>query len=141
MFITSIKPHAEAHDVLLCIQTGAKLAEEGRMRYASPEFYLKTSEEMTALFHDVPQGLTNTLEIAEKCNLKLVLGQNKYPAYSVPTAETREGYLRRLCFEGLDKRFGPRAQEEGLRERLDFELNVLSKTGFTSYFLIVWDFI
>jgi DNA polymerase-3 subunit alpha len=135
------KEHAAAHDVLLCIQTGAKITDENRMRYHGPEFYLKTTEEMAALFKDVPDALATTLEIAEKCNLKIALGENKYPAYNVPEGETREGYLRRLCFEGLEKRFGERAKEPALRERLDFELDVLIKTGFTSYFLIVWDFI
>jgi len=135
------KEHAAAHDVLLCIQTGAKINDENRMRYHGPEFYLKTTEEMAALFKDVPDALATTLEIADKCNLKIALGENKFPAYTVPEGETREGYLRRLCFEGLEKRFGERAKEPALRERLDFELNVLNKTGFTSYFLIVWDFI
>jgi DNA polymerase-3 subunit alpha len=135
------KEHAAAHDVLLCIQTGAKINDENRMRYHSPEFYLKTTEEMAALFKEVPESLATTLEIAEKCDLKLVLGENKFPAYPPPEGETREGYLRRLCEEGLVRRFGPRAQEPELRQRLDFELDVLGKTGFISYFLIVWDFI
>ena len=92
-------------------------------------------------FKDVPDALAATLEIAEKCDLKIVLGENKFPAYTVPEGETRDGYLRRLCDEGLVRRFGARAQEPELRQRLDFELGVLGKTGFTSYFLIVWDFI
>jgi DNA polymerase-3 subunit alpha len=133
--------HAAAHDVLLCIQTGAKIADENRMRYHSPEFYLKTPEEMAALFREVPEALAQTLEIAEKCDLKIELGKNKFPAYAVPEGQTREGYLRRLCYEGLERRFGEGAKEPKLRERLDFELDVLGKTGFTSYFLIVWDFI
>ncbi len=133
--------HASAHDVLLCIQTGAKIADENRMRYPSPEYYLKTPEEMAALFREVPAALAQTLEIAEKCDLKIELGKNKFPAYAVPEGETREGYLRRLCYAGLERRFEERANEPKLRERLDFELDVLSKTGFTSYFLITWDFI
>jgi DNA polymerase-3 subunit alpha len=137
-----LKDHASAHDVLLCIQTGAKINDENRMRYPAPEFYLKSTEEMAALFRDVPEALATTLEIAEKCDLKIELGKSKFPEYTVPTAESREGYLRRLCFEGLETRFGERARaDEELRKRLDFELGVLSKTGFTSYFLIVWDFI
>jgi len=136
-----LKEHASAHDVLLCIQTGAKINDENRMRYPAPEFYLKTTEEMAALFKDVPDALAATLEIAEKCDLKIVLGENKFPAYTVPEGETREGFLRRLCYEGLERRFGARAKEPELRQRLDFELGVLGKTGFTSYFLIVWDFI
>jgi DNA polymerase-3 subunit alpha len=135
------KEHASAHDVLLCIQTGAKINDENRMRYHGPEFYLKTTEEMADLFKDVPESLATTLEIAEKCDLKIELGQNKFPAYSVPEGETREGYLRRLCDDGMVRRFGARASEPDLRQRLDFELDVLGKTGFTSYFLIVWDFI
>jgi DNA polymerase-3 subunit alpha len=135
------KEHAEAHDVLLCIQTGAKIQDENRMRYHGPEFYLKTTEEMAALFHEVPESLTTTLEIAEKCDLKIVLGENKFPAYPPPEGETREGYLHRLCEEGLVRRFPDRHQDPVLRQRLDFELDVLGKTGFTSYFLIVWDFI
>jgi len=135
------KEHAAAHDVLLCIQTGAKINDENRMRYPAPEFYLKSTEEMAALFKDVPESLATTLEIAEKCDLKIELGKSKYPAYTPPEGETREGYLSRLCYEGLESRFGERAQEPALRERLDFELDVLKKTGFTSYFLIVWDFI
>ena len=135
------KKHAEAHDVLLCIQTGAKLNDEKRMRYPAPEFYLKTTEEMAALFKDVPDALATTLEIAEKCNLKIELGKNKFPDYVPPEGETRDGYLKRLCYEGLERRFGERAKEPELIKRLDFELDVLLKTGFTSYFLIVWDFI
>jgi DNA polymerase-3 subunit alpha len=135
------KEHAEAHDVLLCIQTGAKINDENRMRYAGPEFYLKTTEEMAALFKEVPEALATTLEIAEKCDLKIVLGENKFPAYTVPEGQTRDGYLQRLCYDGLKERFPTRHEEPELRQRLDFELDVLLKTGFTSYFLIVWDFI
>ena len=135
------KDHAAAHDVLLCIQTGAKIVDENRMRYFGPEYYLKTAEEMAALFAEVPDALAQTLEIAEKCDLKIELGVNKFPAYTVPEGETREGYLRRLCDEGMLKRFPDRYLDPELRKRLDFELDVLSKTGFTSYFLIVWDFI
>jgi DNA polymerase-3 subunit alpha len=135
------KDHAAAHDVLLCIQTGAKIVDENRMRYFGPEFYLKTTEEMAALFAEAPDALAQTLEIAEKCNLKIELGVNKFPAYTVPETETREGYLRRLCDDGMTRRFGERANDPELRQRLDFELDVLNKTGFTSYFLIVWDFI
>jgi DNA polymerase-3 subunit alpha len=135
------KEHAEAHDVLLCIQTGAKINDEKRMRYSGPEYYLKTTEEMAALFKDVPESLATTLEIAEKCDLKIVLGENKFPAYTVPEGETRDGYLKSLCYDGLKARFPTRYEEAELRQRLDFELDVLLKTGFTSYFLIVWDFI
>ena len=135
------KEHAAAHDVLLCIQTGAKINDENRMRYSGPEFYLKTPEEMAVIFKETPEALATTLEIADKCDLKIVLGENKFPAYTAPEGETREGLLRRLCEEGLVRRFPQRHEEAELRQRLDFELEVLGKTGFTSYFLIVWDFI
>jgi DNA polymerase-3 subunit alpha len=135
------KDDASAHDVLLCIQTGAKIADENRMRYHGPEFYLKTAEEMAALFAEAPDALAQTLEIAAKCDLKIELGVNKFPSYTVPEGETREGYLRRLCDDGMVRRFGERADDPELRQRLDFELDVLGKTGFTSYFLMVWDFI
>jgi len=88
------KEHAAAHDLLLCIQTGAKISDENRMKFHGPEFYLKTAEEMAALFKDVPEALATTLEIAEKCNLQIELGKNKFPAYAVPEGETRESYLR-----------------------------------------------
>jgi DNA polymerase-3 subunit alpha len=135
------KEHAAAHDVLLCIQTGAKIQDENRMRYAGPEYYLKTAEEMAALFQEIPEAVATTREIADKCDLKIVLGENKFPAYAPPEGETREGFLRRLCEEGLKRRFPDRHLDPELRQRLDFELGVLGKTGFTSYFLIVWDFI
>ncbi|MCE0497697.1 MAG: DNA polymerase III subunit alpha [Methylacidiphilales bacterium] len=135
------KEHAEAHDVLLCIQTGAKITDENRMRYSSAEFYLKTPEEMAALFRETPEALAATIEIAEKCDVTIELGKDKFPDYAVPQGETSEGYLRRLCEKGLERRFGGRAKDPELRQRLDYELDVLGKTGFTSYVLIVWDFI
>ncbi len=133
------KEHSEAHDILLCIGTGSHQADEKRLRYPSPEFYFKTPEEMAALFPDCPEALANTLEIAEKCNLKMQLGLNNYPEYDPPEGMTRSGYLRHLCEQGLIKRFGNPSQE--MKDRLDMELAVLEKTGFISYFLIVWDFI
>jgi DNA polymerase-3 subunit alpha len=135
------REHAAAHDVLLCIQTGAHLADEKRMRYPSPEFYFKSGDQMAELFGEIPGALDHTLEIAEKCNLTIELGKNKFPDYQPPEGMTREAYLRRLCEEGLHRRYGARAESAELKERLDYELAVLEKTGFTSYFLIVWDFI
>lgn len=133
--------HHEAHDVMICIGTGSMIHDEKRMRYV-PELYLKSGEEMAALFADRPDAISNTLAIAERCHAKLEFGKSKYPDYAPPEGKTREGYLRELCEEGLRKRFGERAgTDPELRTRLDFELSVLLKTGFTSYFLIVWDFI
>ncbi len=134
-----LRDDAATHDMLLCIQTGAKIKDKNRMRFHGSEFYLKTNEEMAALFRDMPESLVATLEIAEKCDLNIELGRNKFPAYPVPEAETQAGYLRRLCEEGLIRRFGAHASDPLLRKRLDFELEVL--TGFASYLLIVWDFI
>lgn len=135
------RAHHEAHDVMICIGTGSMIHDEKRMRYV-PELYLKSGEEMAALFADRPDAITNTLAIAERCHAKLEFGKSKYPDYAPPEGKTREGFLRELCEEGLRRRFGERAATDAeLRERLDFELSVLLKTGFTSYFLIVWDFI
>jgi len=135
------RSHHEAHDVMICIGTGSMIADEKRMRYV-PELYLKSGEEMAALFADRPDAITNTLAIAERCNARLEFGKSKYPDYTPPEGKTREGYLRELCEEGLAKRYGGRATDDPeLRKRLEYELSVLLKTGFTSYFLIVWDFI
>ena len=135
------RAHHEAHDVMICIGTGAMIHDEKRMHYV-PELYFKSGEEMAALFADQPASISNTLAIAERCHAKLEFGKSKYPDYLPPGGKTREGYLLELCEEGLRRRFGERAgTDPELRSRLDFELSVLSKTGFTSYFLIVWDFI
>ena len=135
------RSHHEAHDVLICIGTGAMVHDERRMHYPT-EVYFKSPEEMTALFSEVPDALINTLRIADQCDLKLEFGVSKYPAYTPPEGLTREQYLRQLCGEGLRQRYGERAEtDQELRSRLDYELSVLDKTGFSSYFLIVWDFI
>jgi DNA polymerase III subunit alpha len=135
------KSHHEAHDVMICIGTGAMVHDERRMHYPT-EVYFKSAEEMWAVFSEVPDALTNTLRVAEQCDLKLDFGVSKYPAYQPPEGTTRELYLRELCYEGLRDRYGERAETDSeLRQRLDYELSVLEKAGFTSYFLIVWDFI
>ena len=131
----------EAHDVMLCIGTGKMVQDENRMHYL-PELYLKSPAEMRELFRDFPESITNTLAIAERCNLELEFGKSKYPEYTVPEGKTREGYLRELCYRGLQQRYGERSTADPqLMERLDYELDVLEKTGFVSYLLIVWDFI
>jgi DNA polymerase-3 subunit alpha len=135
------RAHHEAHDVMICIGTGAMIHDEKRMRYV-PELYLKSGEEMAALFADRPDAIANTLAIAERCNAKLEFGKSKYPDFQPPPDKTREGYLRELCEEGLERRFGGRATTDPeIRKRLEYELSVMEKAGFTSYFLIVWDFI
>ena len=133
--------HHEAHDVMICIGTGKMVHDEKRMRYV-PELYFKSADEMRALFPEHPETISNTIAIAERCNLKLEFGTSKFPEYEAPAGKTRRQYLRELCAEGLRKRFGERAAaDEELRARLNKELDVLEKTGFVSYFLIVWDFI
>src|SRR5205823_8133927 len=126
---------------MICIGTGAMIHDERRMHYPT-EVYFKSAEEMQMLFAEVPDALTNTLRIAEACNLKLDFGVSKYPAYPPPAGKTREEYLRELCNKGLRERFGERAEfDKELQQRLDYELSILERTGFVSYFLIVWDFI
>ena len=135
------RSHHDAHDVMICIGTGAMVHDEKRMHYV-PELYFKSPEEMRALFADFPQAVNNTLKIAERCDLKLEFGKSKYPAYEPPSGMSREAYFRQLCEEGLITRFGDQAQADvGLRNRLEYELSILEKAGFISYFLIVWDFI
>src|SRR3954471_21402193 len=133
------RSHHDAHDVMICIGTGKMVHDERRMRYV-PELYFKSAEEMRELFREFPEAITNTLEIAGRCNLELEFGKSKYPEYPVPDGKTREAYLRELCYKGLHERYGERTDSE-LIKRLDYELDVLEKTGFVSYFLIVWDFI
>jgi DNA polymerase-3 subunit alpha len=133
--------HHEAHDVMICIGTGKMVHDEKRMRYV-PELYFKSAEDMRALFPDHPEAISNTVAIAERCDLKLEFGKSKFPEYEPPAGKSREQYLRELCTEGLRKRFGERATSDAeLLARLEKELGVLEKTGFVSYFLIVWDFI
>jgi DNA polymerase III subunit alpha len=135
------RSHHETHDVMVCIGTGKMVHDERRMRY-TPELYFKSADEMRALFPNHPEAITNTLAIAERINLKLEFGVSKYPEYPVPEGKTREAYLRELCYKGLHDRFGERAGTDSeLIKRLDYEVDILERTGFVSYFLIVWDFI
>lgn len=135
------RSHHESHDVMLCIGTGAMVLDEKRMRY-SPELYFKSGEEMAALFGEVPESLENPFLIAERCNVELEFDKPKYPAFEPPPGKTREDYLAELCWAGLRARYGERAESDPeVRERLEYELTIIKKTGFVSYFLIVWDFI
>jgi DNA polymerase-3 subunit alpha len=130
----------DAHDVMLCIGTGKMVSDQDRMRY-KPELYFKSPEEMREVFKDFPEAITNTLEIAERCNLEIEFGKSKYPEYPAPNGVSRKAYLRDLCERGLQQRYANREIDNQLRERLEYELGVLEKTGFVSYILIVWDFI
>ncbi|MDR1191722.1 MAG: DNA polymerase III subunit alpha [Verrucomicrobiales bacterium] len=135
------KKHAEAHEILLCIQTGAKLTDENRLRFPSSEFYLKSAEEMTELFDDVPEALDNTLTVAGRCNVKFEFGKDKFPAFPVPDGQTTAGFFRELCEQGIRRRYGARAADTDLRQRMEYEIGVITQMGFIDYFLIVWDFI
>ncbi len=129
----------EAHDVLCCISTGAKLEEENRFRFQCGEFYLKTPEQMAALFANYPEAIANTNRIADLCNLELKFGERHPPVYRVPEGKTADDYLRELVYAAAQKKY-PNLTPE-IRERIDYELGVIASKGFSSYFLIVWDFV
>ncbi len=131
---------ATAHDVLLCIQTGSRLAEENRMRFSSQEFFFKTAEEMLEAFSDHPEAVANSLEIAERCNVEIELEKMLIPSFPVPEGYDETSYLREKCEEGLVRRYGTEIAP-AVRERLETELVVVEKMGFPAYFLIVWDFV
>jgi DNA polymerase-3 subunit alpha len=132
------KGDAEAHDVLLCLQTGALYDDPNRWRFGSQDFYVKTAEEMASVFDDLPDALASTLDIADSCQLKISLGKTLLPPFDVPEGMTPDGYLRQRVEEGLHWRFGEPTSAQ--RERADEELAVIAQTGYASYFLIVWDF-
>lgn len=129
----------KAHDILLCIQTAKKLTDENRMRYAGGQYYVKSPEQMEQLFPYAKEALENTGKIAKRCNVELEFGVTKLPKYDVPEGYTAWEYLNKLCFEGLEVRY--QNIDEALKERLNYELNVIHTMGYVDYFLIVWDFI
>jgi len=133
------KEDAAYHDVLLCIQTGKTINETKRFRFKSNEFYFKSPEEMIGLFGHIPESIRNTIEITEKCNLLLELGKYRLPHFPIPEGYTAESYLTKLTNEGIGKRY-PQANEE-VQRRTQMELQVIESMGFSTYFLIVWDFI
>lgn len=130
---------AEPHDVLLCLQTGKKLADEDRMRYEGGQYYVKSPEEMEDLFGNIPEALENTCRIADRCHVEIEFGVTKLPKFDVPEGYTSWEYLNKLCFEGLERLYDPVTEE--LRERLNYELSTIRSMGYVDYFLIVWDFI
>lgn len=161
---------ADAHDILLCIQTGKKVTDENRMRYTGGQYYLKSPEEMAELFKYAPQALANTEKIAERCNVEIEFGVTKLPRFAVPEGFTSWTYLNYLCYEGLKKRYPEQAadisveefvrlaKEESVEDRKDvvikiaedtnnifqrlaYELSVIYSMGYVDYFLIVWDYI
>ena len=133
------KDDAEAQDIMLCIQTQRYVDEPDRMRMSADEFYVKSEEEMRLALPEDDDAIRNTLEIAEKCNVRIEFGKRLLPSYTPPNGEDSETFLRSLCWEGLKKKM-PDAGKEA-RDRLEYELSVITKMGFVDYFLIVWDFI
>ncbi|MGN0990115.1 MAG: DNA polymerase III subunit alpha, partial [Candidatus Ventricola sp.] len=130
---------AEAQEVLMCIQTGKTLDDENRMRMESRELYVKSEEEMKQLFAAWPDALEHTQEIAHRCQVEFIFGETKLPRFPTENGETSEQMLRRLCEEGLAERYKPITPQA--RERLEYEIGVITKMGYVDYFLIVWDFI
>jgi len=131
---------AEAHDILLCLQTGARRQDEKRFRFAGPHFYVTGGEEMRTRFAAYPDAAANTLYVAQRCNAEMQLGQTLLPRYEpIPDGMDAASYLRHICEEGLRKRYGESPSQEAW-ERLRMELDVIEETGFAAYFLIVWDF-
>jgi DNA polymerase-3 subunit alpha len=130
---------AELQDILLCIQTGSVMADPDRMRMTDDSYHLRSPDEMRKLFGHVPGALENTLLIAERCNVDLDFKGYHLPEFEVPEGYTTQSYLRMLCEKGMQQRFGDRGDDPIYRERLDYELGIISQMGFDAYFLIVWD--
>ncbi len=130
---------ADAHEVLLCINTGKTLGDSKRLQFGSREFYFKSPEEMAVVFRDHPDALANSLKIAEMCNLEMSFKDRHFPKFTPPKGVTPEQLLRKLCDEGVRRAY-PKVPRE-VRERLDTELKIIHEMGYTSYFLIVWDFV
>ena len=128
------------HRVLLCIQTGRTIEDENAMEFGSEEFYFKSEEEMRALFPDVPEAADNTVKIAQRCQVEMEFGKTKLPAFFTPDGSDNLEFFRRLCQEGLIRRYGEDPPQE-YRDRLEYEIRVISQMGYVNYYLIVWDFI
>jgi len=137
----------DSHDILLCLQTGKKLADEDRMRYEGGQYFVKSEAEMRQLFTYAGQALDNTQRIADRCHVEIEFGVTKLPHFEVPEGFTPWTYLNHLCYTGLHERYGEDENQpagntgQTLKERLDYELSVIKRMGYVDYFLIVWDFI
>lgn len=130
---------AKSHEALLCIQTQTTLDDPDRMKFQTDEFYLKSPREMLEAFSEIPGALRNTIEITEKCNLELDFSRTYLPQFKVPEGKTREEFLRTLCYSGLERRYGK--VSENITKRVEYELDIMTKSGYISYFLIAWDFV
>lgn len=133
------KEDAESHDVLLCIQTGKTVDDENRMRYQPQNFYLRSTQEMEELFSGYPDAVENTQRIADRCQLEFTFGKYHLPEFKLPPGYDSPTYLRKLCAEGFQRRYGE--EKASYRQQLEYELDMIEKMGFTDYFLIVSDFV
>ncbi len=130
---------AKMQDVLLCVQTGKTIDDENRMRFQTEEFYLKSEDELRQLFPNCQEAFENTTKIADRCNLEFVFNEYHLPSFPVPQGYTNEEYFRNLCYDGFRERYTQ--PPESYRERLEYEIGVISRMGYVNYYLIVWDFI
>ncbi len=130
---------ARLQDIMLAIQTGALLTDPNRMRMTDDSYYLRTPDEMKELFAEVPEAISNTLLIADQCDVDLSSKEYHLPIFPVPEGHTAQTYLRQLCDEGLRRRYGVRANTPEVLQRLEYELGIIHQMGFDAYFLIVWD--
>jgi len=136
------KENAKSHEALLCIQTQTTLDDPNRMRFSTEEFYFKSPEEMKKIFSHCPEAIMNTVEIARRCNVELDFSSIHLPKYEPPEGKPKEEFLKELCERGLKDRFGSSGGVNAvINSRLEYELKIIKNMGFTSYFLIVWDFI
>ncbi len=146
------KEHAQAHEIMLCVQTGSKLSDERRFRFSGPDYYFKSPAEMKELFKEIPEAVTNTVGVAERCGVsfKFAPDVNHYPVFNIPVpGQTEKDYLRNICLDALPKRYHFDArdghelteEEQVVIERLDYELSIIDRTKYCSYFLVVRDFI
>ncbi len=131
---------APVQDILMCIQTGKKLSDENRMKFTTGTVYLRSQEEMAALFEKLPEALDNTVKIAQRCNVALTFGRPVLPVFDIPDGLSAEQYLRKLCEAGAAERYGQNLPAE-VSKRLNYELGVIASMGYCEYYLIVWDFI
>lgn len=135
------KEDSYVHEILLCMQTGKKMTDSDRMRFPTNEFYLKSPEEMADYFSSFPDAIENTVKIADKCNFEFEFGVTKLPNYDVPKEyETHEDYFRKLCDDGIKERYGENPSDE-IKNRVEYEMQVITGMGYTDYYLIVWDYI
>ena len=129
------------HEILLCIQTGKRMSDEDRMKFDTEELYVKSPEEMSEYFSAFPEAIENTVKIADKCNVEFEFGHTILPNYDVPPKyPTHYDFLKKLCDDGLKKRYGENPSQEIL-DRAEYEIGIIKKMGYVDYYLIVWDFI